>query len=102
LQKFNHPESSPLFATVTVGTFATAEAGFMGGEVSAVGASFDLVRQIDKAVKLSDQGFSQARHVDRKGFSNASNGVIIHPVFADSFHHPEPGLQKRIVILVLL
>ena len=42
----------PLFATVTVWTLATAEAAFIGVEVSAVDAFFDLICQRDKAIKL--------------------------------------------------
>ena len=43
---------TPLFATVTVGTFATAKTVFIGIEVAAVDALFDLVRQRYKAVQL--------------------------------------------------
>ena len=43
---------TPLFATVTVWTLATAEAAFIGVEVSAVDTLFNAVCQRDKAIQL--------------------------------------------------
>ena len=43
---------TPFFAAVSIGTFAAAESGFIGKEVVAVDASFNLVCQRDKTLKV--------------------------------------------------
>ena len=58
--------SPPFLAAVSIGAFAAAESGFVGIEVAAVNASFDLVRQRYKAVQLII-GTQSVMIVDRGG-----------------------------------